>query len=140
MSANLFTFGYAGQDRTSLIHFVIAHDGLLCDIRFSAFSRQDEWCKPALLKALGGRYLHLQVLGNANYKNGGPVELQDAKAGMQVVSRLASQYRNLVLMCACRSYGSCHRRLVADLLRGRGLEVGELSLKAETGLFAGLGW
>jgi hypothetical protein len=140
MGSNIFTFGYTGQDRTSLVRFLNEHDGVLCDIRFSAFSKNEEWNKPELLKALGRRYLHLQTLGNMNYKVGGPIELKDSRTGVQVVGQLATQYRSLVLMCACPSYRSCHRRVVAELLRGRGIQVSELSLKAETGLFAGLGW
>jgi hypothetical protein len=139
MSATIFSFGYTGQDRASLIRFLNENNGVLCDIRFSAFSKQEEWCKPALLKALGARYVHLQAFGNVNYKGGGPIELKDSRVGIQVVSRLVTEHRNLVLMCACPSYASCHRRQVAELLRGRGMEVRELSLNAQPELFGPLG-
>jgi uncharacterized protein (DUF488 family) len=139
IAAKLFTFGYSGQSRTALFKFLHENNGTLCDVRFSPFSRNPEWAKEELLKALGGRYLHLQALGNVNYKSGGPILLKDGGTGARVVERLMADGARgaLVFMCACPSYTSCHRRQVAELLTGRGHQVSELSLRDDEGLFVG---
>jgi hypothetical protein len=125
----VYTYGYDGKNRAALIAFLGEREGVLVDIRMTPFGSAPDWNKPELIAALGDRYVHVQALGNVNYRTGGPIQLSDKALGVQTVEQLAAKHGAVVLMCACASYESCHRRIVAELLRGRSMAVkGELAL------------
>ena len=102
-------------------------DGLLIDIRLSPWSQRACWRRPALEGLLGGRYRHLPMLGNRNFRSGGPVEIVNLGRGLDVLSRhLDASPRPLVLLCACARLEGCHRRSVAEALWARGVRTEEL--------------
>jgi uncharacterized protein (DUF488 family) len=122
----IYTTGYAGQDPAALQRWLEALDGVVFDIRFNPQSRKPRWTKAALARRLGARYMHVPALGNRNYK-GGPIALVDLEAGL---AQLAQETRPVVLLCVCGDAATCHRTVVAEALRARGVPVSERALEA----------
>ena len=127
----VLTFGYTGTQVASLAAALNGLPGaLLVDVRLSPYSRETDWCAPALRRRFGARYLQVREFGNLNYKTHGPVQLADASMG---VRRLFAATRAsepvLVLLCACRDRAGCHRDAVASLLVRQlgGVDAGELA-------------
>jgi uncharacterized protein (DUF488 family) len=115
MSGRLFTVGYAGWTLEQLAHQVQELHALLLDIRFSPESRQPRWRRQNLAAHFGERYVHVQALGNINYR-GGDMVVSDYGAGKRVVRRYLAAGRNVILMCACARVAQCHRLYVATRL------------------------
>jgi uncharacterized protein (DUF488 family) len=94
---------------------------VLVDTRLSPRSRwQPQWNKKALQEQYRGRYLWLgATLGNKNYNNGGPIKLADPDNPTDGIARLVTGLQkgySLVLLCACKDYGQCHRKVICELL------------------------
>jgi uncharacterized protein (DUF488 family) len=114
MSGRLYTVGYATWTLDALTRQIEELNALLLDIRYSPFSRQPQWRKRNLVAHFGERYVHVQALGNVNYK-GGQMLISDYDAGKRLVqSFLAAS--NAILMCACARVAQCHRLYVATRL------------------------
>ena len=122
----LYTLGYTGWTPEALAGSVIVLEAVLADIRYSPRSRVPHWNQAHLVRLLARRYRHLKALGNRNYK-GGDIELVDLPDGLRHLEALLAEYAAVILMCACRDLGTCHRRVVADACRDAlGLEATEL--------------
>src|SRR4051812_3647896 len=118
----LFTFGYAAGKLEDLVK--LAREGaVVVDTRFAPTSRLPEWRQPALQRVLGPAYRHEWRLGNAQYRSGG-LAIVDLEGGAASVAALAAT-QPVVLLCACADLGRCHRKVIAEHLRGRypGVEV-----------------
>ncbi len=119
MTGHLYTLGYAAPDAEQQLATLMADPStLLIDIRYSPRSRwQPQWNKKALQAAWGDHYVHVQALGNVNYRlPDAPIQLLDADAGIQwAVETLQAGY-SLILLCACRDYERCHRKTVKELI------------------------
>lgn len=126
-----YHFGYQGQSPDSLLAAVTEKGAVLCDIRLVPYSRQAGWNKKRLVEQFGDAYRHIPELGNLNYKNGKPVQIADLGAGLEVVLEILDS-RPVVVMCVCRDFSRCHRRVVAEELEKRGVEVSELILKQDS--------
>jgi hypothetical protein len=76
-----------------------------------------DWQRSALEAEYGTRY-HCagRYLGNVNYGTGGPIELADATTGIRGLVQYLSEGHDLILLCGCAEYESCHRKTVVDLL------------------------
>lgn len=122
----LFTFGYTDSKPEILRAFVKDLDAKLVDIRFSPRSRAARWNKAQLQQLVGGdNYEHLQALGNENYKGDGPIKLLDPEAGIgRLLALLAAQ--NVIILCGCKDYHTCHRNTVAGLVAEYQIEVKHL--------------
>jgi len=135
----LYTIGYQGlRSVYTLLSLAVPLDATLIDIRMSPWSRRAEWRQDALLKELcdlqfGGlkcRYVHIQELGNVNYRGDGPIEIWLPEIGLD---RLDMQLRAkpCILLCQCPDFRTCHRGVVADLAVSRlGVEVEHLTVTA----------
>jgi hypothetical protein len=81
----LYTIGYQGlRGVYQLLNFAIPLDADIIDIRFTPYSKNEEWTQATLLnrlcdlqvrRAQTSRYVHIKELGNVNYKGDGPIEL-----------------------------------------------------------------
>jgi uncharacterized protein (DUF488 family) len=112
----LYTYGYTGTKVDTLIKGIQARGALLVDTRYRPYSRNHVWNKKALTLQLIQQYVHLEALGNVNYKNGGEIVIADAAAGVPfVVRRLDVQ--PVVLLCACPDVTTCHRHVIANLVQ-----------------------
>lgn len=125
----IFTCGYSGHTPAELKRAADALDALdawVLDIRFVPRSRIPGWDAHELEALFGFRYQLLKAWGNVNYKTGAPIKLHDADLGFRKVSQLAEKHP-IILLCGCADYQACHRRVVAELLRERGVTVEELA-------------
>ncbi len=120
----IYTIGYSGRSLRSIVEIAEALDATLVDIRFSPASRNPDFSGKRLREALGERYVHLKAFGNENYRNDGPIKLVDPDAGVEALKAIGGA---VLLMCVCAQYHTCHRRAVAEFLRGEGCEVAEFS-------------
>jgi len=135
MTIYLYTVGYTGHTPTTIKAQVVQLKAHLLDIRYSPDSRHARWHKHHLAELFGDVYHHVPELGNVNYKNGGPVTLANYEAGFAQVTRLLPQ--PIVLMCACKVYNRCHRKIVADRLTEdlEGVSIRELFAPPQLALF-----
>jgi len=111
----LYTVGYQNvRQQESLRRWIEEHKAWLIDVRFSPRARDPQWRQKHLEDVFGFRYQWVQALGNKNFK-GGPTDLADVQTGVRVVSQLLKT-GPVVLMCACWSWTTCHRREAADAI------------------------
>lgn len=114
----LATVGYAHPDAAAIITAWMESNpsALLVDIRYSPHSRwSPHWSRKALEAAWGGRYRHIRTLGNVNYNRPGlSIQLADAEAGVRWAVEALQAGHSLLLLCACREYEHCHRKLVEE--------------------------
>jgi uncharacterized protein (DUF488 family) len=130
MTGTLYAFGYAGFRESDDLHALLGDRAdVVADIRLVPLSRDPTWSRRTrqTVEAAGYDYIHVPGLGNANYKNGGPVKLADPAAASAIIERLV-RGENVAIMCVCWNPATCHRRHVADLVRKRlpSLEVIDL--------------
>lgn len=114
----LYTIGYAGLSLEDVAQWVEDNDALLIDTRLRPYSPRPDWQKVAIGRRLGSRYQSVTALGNVNYKNGGPIQLQDEEAGIKVIMDALAE-RPVVLLCACKEVDECHRKVIAELVEQR---------------------
>lgn len=124
MTKIVYTMGYSGRKMGEVEELVEEHEAVLLDIRYSPFSRNPTWSRKSFERTFERRYQHVPALGNVNYKGDGPIQIQDFDAGLEIIERSG---RPVILMCACRDYTTCHRRVIAERLRARGYWVQELA-------------
>jgi site-specific DNA recombinase len=124
----IYTIGYTGTRPEQLAATVHKLGAFLLDIRYNPRSRVPQWQGAAVRRLVGeANYKHARELGNANYRNGGPIELADPDAAVPVVRAILA-VRPVVLLCACKDWRICHRREAAEFLAERlGAAVEHLS-------------
>lgn len=115
MKPTLYTFGYAGTDPKALQRTAATLDAIIADIRFKPASRDPRWRQPYLQKLLGDDYVHVDALGNRNYK-GGPIDLVDVPAAITEVGALLER-RSVILICVCADLQRCHRLTASEQMR-----------------------
>jgi uncharacterized protein (DUF488 family) len=127
----IYTFGYAGQKIEKLKEDVEKLDAIIVDVRFSPWSKDKQWGQSGLIKEFGNRYkAGGKYFGNKNYQ-GDEIILADPLEGVKRIQQIGD--RNIILMCGCWNFTTCHRRNVAELLESNGFKTMELSVwrKAE---------
>ena len=125
---HLYTYGYQGGSHEDLQHYAAA-GALILDTRLVPTSPNPRWRRATLERMLGQRYRWCKALGNVNFRSGGPVQIQDPEAGLQLLGELLLQ-SPVVLLCACRAWESCHRRVVAELAQATFSQLTTLHLSA----------
>jgi hypothetical protein len=117
-----YTTGYAGREINDLKPMLDALDAVLVDVRFSATSEIMRWRRVYLKTLLREKYFHVPQLGNRAFGEN-KARIQNLDLGIKI---LVSFNANAVLMCECRDPKECHRRIIAEQLRGKGFETEEL--------------
>lgn len=114
----IYTFGYAGSTPTDLKLYRDAIPGVWVDTRLAPYSQVPAWHGSNIAEAVGSRnYVHLKTFGNENYRSAGPIQLQDPEAGCRAIQHIVTRRaRDIILLCGCRDWQSCHRSVVANLL------------------------
>jgi len=128
MSNKLYTIGY-GKFKPEQVKALVEKSGaVLVDVRFSPRSRNPQWAKSNVEKLVGkGNYLHLNSLGNRNYKGDGPIEIVDIERGTQAVATIL-ETRSVILMCQCWDLAHCHRLPASEFIAQKlGVELAHLS-------------
>ena len=130
MMITFYTIGYSGRTAQELQQIVNNADGALLDIRISPRSRKVGFNRRQLESLFGDNYLWTPEFGNAALDTGG-IELHDPASGLEMIraiyeDSIADEWNGAVfLMCACADAATCHRAVVAELLREHGYEVTE---------------
>jgi uncharacterized protein (DUF488 family) len=145
MPRKLYTIGYEGASVETLVT-ALKEAGVtrILDIRYSPWSRRDEFSQDALIPALaayGIAYTHIKALGNppegreaarvghmAAYREvmGNHLKAPDGQAGLREALALATQ-EAVCLLCLERAPRHCHRSIVAEALSAMGeFEVAHL--------------
>ena len=118
----LYTLGYASKSAPFILETLLSEPGtLLVDVRMHPGShRYPEWRAKALERRYRERYVHIPAFGNVHYRTPGQsIQLADPEVGVRWAIPLLHQGRNLVLLCVCKDYEQCHRKVVFDLLTQR---------------------
>ena len=118
MLGKLVPFGYATPDAQARLEALMQNKKtMLVNIRFNPVSRWNPvWRKKTLQLTWQERYYALPCLGNINYK-GGPILIANPDLGIPVLVRILQRGCNLILLCACAKYETCHRKVVCELVR-----------------------
>lgn len=115
----ILTIGYTEPNAQSRIdEFLQDENAALVDIRLNPRSRwQPAFNKSALEKRYPAQYIHVEALGNVNYKDRARgIDLLDARSGISQLVYLIARGYPLMLLCACKDYERCHRKVVYELV------------------------
>lgn len=73
--------------------------------------------RDALARRYGSNYRWLgHLLGNVNFRNGGPIQFRDSERGIEALHMLS---RPIILLCCCQRPSECHRTTVAEMFTAR---------------------
>lgn len=119
--SELLTIGYTEPNALERIDAFLAGDRathILCDIRYRPYSRyRPAFNRGALVQRYGEQYHLLPALGNVNYIDPTKgIVLNDPDRGIHDVLDLLKSGRSLMLLCACKDYARCHRKVVYELV------------------------
>jgi uncharacterized protein (DUF488 family) len=140
---SIWTVGHSTRSAQEFNEILVAHRiGALVDVRsFPGSRRYPHFNKPDLsrtLEAIGIRYSHSPQLGgrrrsspdskNTAWKNpsfrayADHMESEEFKKGIEDLFKLSEEKRTAI-MCAEALWWRCHRSLIADFLKAKGVEV-----------------
>lgn len=141
--SRIWTVGHSTRSSAEFNEILLTHEiGALVDVRsFPGSRRYPHFNKAELareLEAVGILYFHNAQLGgrrrpsphskNTAWKNASfrayadHMESEEFEKGIQDLLRLAGEKRTAV-MCAEALWWRCHRGLIADFLKAKGIEV-----------------
>jgi uncharacterized protein (DUF488 family) len=118
----IYATGCRAREVTDLPPLLKALDAILVDIRFAPSSKPLEWSKEYLKLLLKRKYLHVPSLGNRS-SDAVRIAIQNLPLGLKIITELKV---NVLLMCECENEAACHRRIIKDKLREKGIEVKEI--------------
>ena len=140
----VYTIGYEGTDIDRVVATLKAVGvTVLADVRAVAVSRKKGFSKNGLrerLEAEGITYVHLVELGDPKAGRDAAragkydefrriysahIKTADAVGALKVLDHTARQ-DSVCLLCFERDPTTCHRRMIADRLKARGLEISDL--------------
>lgn len=124
MINRIFATGYADKDINDLKPLVEGLRAILVDIRFAPHSKMMFWRKEYLKILLDDKYRHIVNLGNRTFKENDKISIQNLSLGIET---LLSLNKNLILFCACAEQQNCHRRVIIEELKKRGIETTEIN-------------
>lgn len=118
--SKVYPIGYTAPGSSSIVEALMSNPStLLIDTRFSPKSRLPEWTGSALSVKYGVRYREAgNYLGNINYK-GGPIRLARPDSGIRGLERYLGEEHDLILLCGCANYETCHRKVIVEMLLQR---------------------
>lgn len=135
--SELLTIGYTEPNAQERIDAFLAHPNtILVDIRFSARSRwAGHFGKGALEASYKKQYIHVPEFGNVNYRpenRDRGIELAWPDLGLKRIMPLLRSGHSVMLLCACKGYEKCHRKVVYDLVMA---EMSKAELRERRRLF-----
>jgi hypothetical protein len=91
---------------------------LLIDTRKKPYSWREAWRKEALQEKWDERYKWAGAyLGNKNYNNGFPIEIVNPQVGIRGLQMYLDEGHDLILLCECQLFASCHRKVIVEKLQ-----------------------
>jgi uncharacterized protein (DUF488 family) len=115
---SVITLGYADREAKQVLENAMSDEKmLLIDIRHKPYCGWNPYWSGAVLAAHFGRYRHEIGLGNKNFNvPGAPIELIDPEPSLARLVHLLREGYSLVLLCACKNYEKCHRKVAYEAL------------------------
>lgn len=113
----VYPVGYSTLGSQELIDELLKQPGmLLIDTRIKPWSWNELWRKEALQKRYGDQYRFAgKYLGNAALGTGG-IEIADAATGIAGLVKYLGEGRDLILLCQCKVFDTCHVHEIVKLL------------------------
>ncbi|MCS7301809.1 MAG: DUF488 domain-containing protein [Fimbriimonadales bacterium] len=131
----LATVGYQGWRTPDALYCALTRAytrWVLVDVRYRPQSPNPNWRRETLQRVFSDRYRLLPEWGNAAHASGG-VRIVDYEAGKAEIRALLHAGITPVLLCACRDWETCHRRVVAErFAQETGVAVQHLTPMQET--------
>ena len=118
MIGKLFPFGYSNLNSITFLEYLMGNENaLLVDSRYSPKSRLPEWRREALHKLYKDRYrFGGELLGNKTFKDKGNITIAYADEGVEKLVGYLTSGKDVVLLCQCKDYDICHRKVIVDLV------------------------
>lgn len=115
---SLSTLGYTEERAMDRVDtFLTQRRSYLVDIRLKPYASrfQPQWNRDALTRRYRGQYIWLKGLGNTNYQHRTlPFHLLDPEPHVRHLAEMLKEGHSYLLLCACKDYTHCHRKLVHD--------------------------
>lgn len=120
LAGKVYPVGYGMHGALEYVDRLMAQPQmLLIDTRFRPKSWCIDWREEALQKKYGNRYRRAGAyLGNVNFQ-GGPITLSNPVEGIRGLCMYLDEGHDLILLCQCPAYHTCHRKVVVELLLQR---------------------
>jgi hypothetical protein len=123
----VYPIGYSPLGADHLIEQLMSNPNtLLIDTRHKPYSWRPEWRSEALQAKWGKRYrMAGKYLGNTAYNTrtrlgdkSYPVEIKiaDIETGIRGLCQYLNEGHDLILLCQCADYSTCHRRVIVEAL------------------------
>src|SRR5262245_18465595 len=113
----VYAVGYSArgaQDRVD--ELLSGSNALLIDTRFSPYSKMPQWSVTSLKERYDNKYRWaVKCLGNDNYK-GAPIMIANPAVGIRGLDQYLCEGYDLVLLCKCSQYETCHVSHIVNLL------------------------
>lgn len=124
-ATTILTLGYTAPDAKERLEALMSDPmAVLVDIRQRAGARgRPLWNKGRLQARYGARYIHIRSLGNKNYRlvdRHKGIELNNPDEGLEQLSKLVQAGYTPILLCGCKDYETCHRKVVYEAFKKEG--------------------
>ncbi len=118
MANRVYPVGYSAGGSQAYVEALMGDAKvLLIDTRFKPYSWRQEWRQVALQAKYGERYrVAGKFLGNLHYQ-GGEIKIADLATGLLGLRKYLDEGYDLVLLCECCSYETCHRKVIVEALQ-----------------------
>ena len=112
----VYPIGYSVLGAKKRIDELLQSKTLLIDTRITPWSWDEQWRKEALQDRYGDKYKFAgKYLGNEG-KDLGLIRFADIDTGIDGLMRYFDQGYDLILLCQCKKYNTCHVRHIVDRL------------------------
>ena len=126
MTGTLYTAGY-GNRRPEWFFAQLPESAVIVDVRRTAAGWSPQYSGKQLSARFAGRYYHRPTLGNTS----GSAEIWESPSPewvdreLHYLAMALKHGENVLLLCAEKDHGKCHRRFVAAAIAARvdGLQV-----------------
>ncbi len=117
MKNTIYPIGYSAPGAQERIDELVRQENiLLIDTRITPWSWNEQWCKEALQGIYGDKYKFAgKYLGNTA-KDLGLIRIADLNTGMKGLMRYFDEGYDLILLCQCKKYDTCHVSHIVDEL------------------------
>lgn len=130
MVMKVYPIGYRSDGQ--YIAELMAEDAslLLIDTRNTPYSKIEvfaQYNRAALQTTYGERYHWAGLfLGNENYRERNkPIKIAQPERGIQGLMMYLKEGHDLILLCGCANYQTCHRKVIVEMLKEKvpGIDV-----------------
>lgn len=117
----IYSFGYQNYSYYQLVDKLKLNlISCVIDTRLNPYSYDPFWQKDYLSENLiknNISYIHIKEFGNINYKIKNNIKINNFNSGLEKLDKVLLNNKNVALMCACKDYNSCHRKVLVEMLK-----------------------